>query len=84
MRSAVAMRTPTPPILWAVPAPDRIFETMRQQDIVGWMRQVEEFKTASGSRCLLEHVSDADWLAHFAANEDAYSAVMAEMEKVDH
>lgn len=61
----------------------RVAETMREQDLCGWLKQVHDFMTASGARCLLEHVPTSRWVAHFAANEDAYSAVVAELEQID-
>jgi hypothetical protein len=62
----------------------RIAEYQRYLDRMGWRRQVEDFMTSSGARCLLGTVSDADWERHYAANEDAYSAVVSELQRVDH
>lgn len=61
----------------------RLAEQQAEQDVLGWRKQVAEFMTASGSRCLLEHVTDEQWMRHYAANEDAYTAVVAELEKVE-
>lgn len=61
----------------------RLARMQAEQDRLGWRKQVEDFLTATGSRAMLEHVSEARWAEHYAANEDAYSAVVAELEKVD-
>lgn len=47
-----------------------------------WRREVEIFKTAEGARCLLEHVGEDVWRLRYAANDDAYSAVVEELERV--
>lgn len=80
MRSALAMTN----VLY-IPHVEaaRLAAMQREQDRLGWRRQVEEFITASGSRFLLEHVTESDWDRHYAANEDAYAAVCAELEKVN-
>lgn len=56
---------------------------MAQQRYCVWREQVETFKAVEGVRCVLEHVPDMQWLEHFAANEDAFSAVVAELAHVD-
>jgi hypothetical protein len=61
----------------------RLAAMQADQDRLGWLKQVEDFMTASGARALLEHVTPSEWLQHYAANEDAYSAVVAELERVD-
>lgn len=48
-----------------------------------WLRTVAEFSANQGVRPLLSHVPPADWIRHYAANEDAYSAVTAELARVD-
>lgn len=79
MRSALAINN-----VVFIPAAEvaRLAEMQREQDRLGWRRQVEDFMTASGVRCLLEHVTESEWDRHYAANEDAYAAVCAELEKV--
>lgn len=46
-----------------------------------WRTKLETFKALHGVRPMLEHVSEATWRAHYAANEDAFSAVVRELEK---
>lgn len=48
-----------------------------------WRRQVELFITSQGVRAELDHVSDDRWEQHFAANADALTAVVDELEQVD-
>lgn len=48
-----------------------------------WRRTVEQFKTAQGMRNALQHVNEHVWAHRFAANEDAYSAVISEMRRID-
>ena len=43
------------------------------------MKQVYSFAVASGTACLLGHVNDEDWKRRYDADEDAYSAVIAEL-----
>lgn len=44
-----------------------------------WREQVERFKSVQGVRAVLVHVPDSQWVARFAANDDAYSAVVEEL-----
>lgn len=46
-----------------------------------WRTKLEVFKARQGVRPMLEHVSEATWRGHYAANEDAFSAVVKELEK---
>lgn len=80
MRYALAMST-----LHPIPAAEvaRVAELQRELDRLGWRKQVEDFMTASGTRCLLDHVTDEQWDAHYAANDDAYASVVLELEKVE-
>lgn len=48
-----------------------------------WRRQVETFKTVTVGRAMLEHVPEDVWAERFAANEDAYSAVVDELARID-
>lgn len=48
-----------------------------------WREQVERFMVSQGMRAELEHVSDDQWEQHFAANADAYTAVVDELNQVD-
>lgn len=47
-----------------------------------WREMVELFKVTEGAQAILGHVPDADWFQHFAANEDAFTAVVVELTKV--
>lgn len=53
-----------------------------QRKYRAWRREVEGFKVAEGARQILGHVPEASWWAHYAANEDAFSAVVAELAQV--
>jgi hypothetical protein len=48
----------------------------------GWRRAIDHFRVVQGVRPVLEHVEEARWVAHFAANEDPVSAVVAELTHV--
>lgn len=56
---------------------------MADQRYRAWRLLVENVITAQGVRPALVHLSEAAWFAHFAANEDAFNAVVAELEGVD-
>ena len=45
--------------------------------------QIVNFRVVQGVRPALEHVAERTWVAHFAANQDPVSAVVAELAKVD-
>lgn len=49
----------------------------------GWRRSVDAFVTRHGVRPALIHVPEGSWVRRFVANEDAFSAVVGELEKVD-
>lgn len=48
-----------------------------------WREELERFKAMAGARPALVHVPEARWLGRFAANDDAYSAVVEELCNVD-
>ncbi len=48
-----------------------------------WRTKLETFKAVQGLRPMLDHVTEERWLAHYAANEDAFSAVVSELEAID-
>jgi hypothetical protein len=48
-----------------------------------WRRRLEAFKATQGVAALLVHVSHEDWHRHYAANEDAFSAVQTELARID-
>lgn len=48
-----------------------------------WRSRVESFKTTAGARPVLEHVAECVWADHYAANDDACDAVVAELTKID-
>ena len=48
-----------------------------------WRTKLEVFKGTQGVAPLLAHVTEAQWRAHYAANEDAFSAVDLELAKID-
>lgn len=48
-----------------------------------WLRTVTTFAANQGARPLLSHVAPADWIRHYAANEDAFSAVVLELDRVE-
>lgn len=56
---------------------------MHAERYIAWRAQVEQWKASAGVRPVLSHVSEETWERHFAANEDAFSAVAAELEGVD-
>lgn len=72
-----------PVSLATVAARARVAEIQRTQDWLGWCKLVEEFATASGVRCLLEHVGPADWRNHYENNEDPQNAVLLELRRAD-
>lgn len=47
-----------------------------------WRTKLEVFKASQGVAALLAHVTEDQWRAHYAANEDAFSAVVVELGKV--
>lgn len=70
-------------VVWTGPAvAARIARAQAEQDRLGWLRQVHEFLSASGARCLLEHVTDEEWMRHYDAGTGPYCAVISEMERV--
>lgn len=48
-----------------------------------WRTKLETFKAVQGVAPLLVHVTEADWRRHYAANEDAFSAVQTELARID-
>lgn len=48
-----------------------------------WRTKLEKFKSVQGVAPLLVHVTEADWRRHYAANEDAFSAVQSELARID-
>lgn len=48
-----------------------------------WRELVEGFKVNQGARPLLEHVPEGVWLGRYAANDDAFSAVVEELQLVE-
>jgi hypothetical protein len=48
-----------------------------------WRKKLETFKAVQGVRAVLDHVSEERWAQHYAANEDAFDAVVAELEKIE-
>lgn len=48
-----------------------------------WRTKLEVYKAVQGVAKLLIHVSEADWRRHYAANEDAFSAVESELARID-
>lgn len=48
-----------------------------------WRQRVETFAAVHGVRPLLANVPDVQWFERFAANEDAYSAVVSELGHID-
>lgn len=48
-----------------------------------WRTKLELFKAVQGVRPLLDHVTEEQWLAHYAANEDAFSAVVEELRTIE-
>lgn len=47
-----------------------------------WRTKLEVFKALQGMGALLGHVTEAQWRAHYAANEDAFTAVVLEAQRV--
>ena len=62
----------------------RVAAIQEQEDWMGWREQVAAFATASGASCLLTHVTESDWRAHFAADADPYDAVLQELYATEH
>lgn len=56
---------------------------MRDDRYVAWRALVEGIVTGTGVRPVLIHLDEGKWLRHFAANEDAFNAVVAELDSVD-
>lgn len=50
---------------------------------VAWRYVVEGLITGAGVRPALVHLDEGRWLRHYAANEDAFNAVVAELVRVD-
>lgn len=48
-----------------------------------WRQYVEGFKTTIGARPVLEHLPEEVWAQRFAANDDAFSAVVEELERIE-
>lgn len=48
-----------------------------------WRTKLEVFKALQGVAPLLGHVTEDRWRSYYAANEDAFSAVVSELEKID-
>lgn len=48
-----------------------------------WRTKLQVFKAVQGVAPLLVHVTEADWRRHYAANEDAFSAVQSELACID-
>lgn len=68
---------------WNRPATDRIATAMqRTAAFIAWRQNVEEFSTAMGARCLLEHVEENRWLAWFSSGQDPEGAVLMELAEV--
>lgn len=56
---------------------------VRSERYFGWRRAVEAFKAVTGVRPLLMHLPDAVWARRFAANQDAFEAVVDELAGVE-
>lgn len=56
---------------------------MRDERYLAWRRIVEGLITATGVRPALIHLGEGNWAQHFGANEDAFNAVVAELNGVD-
>lgn len=48
-----------------------------------WRERVETFKATQGARELLGHVSESEWFEYYAANDDAFTAVVSELARID-
>lgn len=48
-----------------------------------WRTKLQVYKAVQGVASLLVHVTEKDWRAHYAANEDAFSAVESELARFD-
>ncbi len=48
-----------------------------------WRTKLQVYKAVQGVAALLVHVTEADWRRHYAANEDAFSAVDSELARID-
>ncbi len=70
------------PVSFVLSRLERMARAQEEQDRLGWRRQVEDFMTANGVRPVLEHLPESVWSAHYAANDDAYGAVLHELEHV--
>jgi hypothetical protein len=46
---------------------------------ISWRLELEQFCSALGARCLLEHVSDACWRDWFESGQNPEGAVLAEL-----
>jgi hypothetical protein len=56
---------------------------MQGERYCAWRALVEGLKTGVGVRAALVHLPEDVWLRHFAANEDAFNALVAELQGVD-
>jgi hypothetical protein len=56
---------------------------MQRRRYCAWRKQLELFQVAAGVRRDLVHVPDVSWVQRYAANEDAFSAVLDELERFD-
>lgn len=77
-------RTMTPPTSQPVPHKTPLF-VRRQRDAayMRWRALVEQIITATGVRPQLLHLPEGVWVQHFAVNEEAAGAVVAELGRVD-
>lgn len=48
-----------------------------------WRATVEGFKVNTGGRPLLEHIPEGVWVGRYASNDDAYSAVVEELQRIE-
>jgi hypothetical protein len=74
----------TTPTAQPVPLTTPLFvRHMRNERYQAWRQLVEGLITATGVRPALVHLEEGIWVRHFAANEDAFNAVVAELNGVD-
>lgn len=68
------------PTRWNPPAAPSIPASYEQvAGFIAWREAVEDFCTAMGCRCLLEHVDENHWLFWYSQGVDAEQAVMNEL-----
>lgn len=48
-----------------------------------WVQELQAAMTSIGARPLLRHVNDSRWRSHCAANDDAFTAVLIELQGVE-